>query len=768
MKALHRVSLRLLSLLFLTLLVASALAQNAAAKAGPDEKPVFAMGVTKLNAYATVCFKQGFPRKARSSWQLVLAEYDADDPVAREALGFVKSGSVWVQKKDFDFPEVDTPNAVVANMLHKKWADLSRELGDAHRDLGNLFQAAGNEARAQYHFDRALVLVPNDGKSASALGRKNFEGLTGTDAEINVLKRSRLMDRAVARLVEQKFKTEPVPAENTPAVVKAGNVAVQGVKSEHFTVWGDFEVSVLEQLAAYSERALLFCDEAFSGYQGWPPKQLPGGHFVYYKSRDTWVSVVRANASRIGADEVEFLVANARANRIGSGKDLVRFSGAGAFDSVRDYAVRMVAHEYSGFQADGMKEGIGHAVVGMFFGRNLTFLVGRQKQENTVTGRNETKLLMPDLEAWQDLAADMAWQRTGTQPPKLPLLKASSFPNDGRILAWSFCDYLLRLDPLLLRALDNTSAKARNENDVKAMFREATGQNLAELEQAWRHYWTDDTPLRRAITQKVTPLEAASKEAPRWLEEFNKLRLALQSPEVGWSSSLSTDCRQHAEYLKQNKAERGPDREHVQEPGKPGYVNTGRIFAPRALVSTREKEPKKAMADWLHLPGYRDALLNRTIDNVGLYVDGTITVLDADRGRAPKVQGTSIFFPITNVTGNKYKDPLPASVDVAELGPDVEALLKQNGRARQKSIGYPVSLHGYEADLKGVTCQVSIGGQEVAGILVETSTGRSRRSSARGMWVFYPWEPLKRGNEVKVVWNWIGSNGAKEVNFITQ
>jgi uncharacterized protein YkwD len=742
-------------------------AQNPAGAKAPDEKAFLEAAAKRLDAYGTLCFKTGFPRKARAMWQLVLAEYEADDAVAREALGFTKVGSVWQARPDFIYPETDTPNAVAASMLQKKWEALARELGDGHRELAQQLEAAGNQARAQYHFDRALRLVPGDGKSAGALGRKNFEGLVGTEAEINLVKRSRTMDRAVARVIEMPVKTEPASGE-PPAAIKAGNVAVTGVKSEHFTVWGDLETGVLQQLAAYAERGLMFCDEAFAGYQGWPPKPLPGGHFVYYQKHETWVSVVKANQGRIGASEVEFLVNNAKANQIGAGQDRVRFCGAEAFDGMRDFAVRQVVQEYSGFGTDGMREGIGHAVVGMFFGRNLWFLVGQQKQEGTVTGRNDNKLLMPDEEVWQELAVELAWQRTGTPPAQLPLLKAASFPNDGRILAWSFCDYLLRLDPTLLRALDATSAKARNEGDVKAAFQQATGRSLQELEDGWRHYWTDESPLRRAITQKATPLEAASKDAPRWLEEFNKLRALVKAPELGWSASLSTACRQHVEYLKTNKGERGPEHEHVQEPGKPGYTNSGRTFAPQALVSTRNPDAKKAMADWLHLPGYRDAIVNRAIDCVGLYVDGAIAVFDGDRGLGAKLQSQTVHFPMANLVGNKFKDPLPASVDVAELGPDVEALLKQNGRGRQKSIGYPVSLHGYAGDLKDVTCQMTMGGQEVPGILVNTTAGRCRCSSARGMWVYWPWEPLKRGNEVKVVWNWRDSGGAKEVTFVTQ
>lgn len=741
----------------------------APAQSAPDEKAFLLAAALKLDAYATLSFKNGYPRKAREVWLEVIAEYDADDEGAREALGFTRVGTAWHPKRDFAYPEQDTPNAVVAANLHKRWESLAKDLGDGHRNLGTQLQAAGNEERARYHFDRALRFLPNDSKAGAALGRSNFEGFLGTDAEIQILKRSRIMDRSVARLIETQVPVETLTDASHPVLQKAG-VPYIGVKTEHFTVYGDWDRSVLEEAAAYAERSLAFCADAYAGYQGFPPAVGVSPVFAFFTTRETWAKVVRANADSIGASQVEFIVKNTSANKVGGGKTGMHLAGVDNVESVRDLAVRWVAQEYTGVASDGMVEGVGHAIVGLFFGRNLIFTVGREEQQGTAASRNEQKLLLPDMETWKDLAIEMAWQRTGTSAAKLPLLKAASFPSDGRIKAWSFCDYLLRLDPLMLRALDRTAAKSRHENDVKEQFREATGQDLDQLEEAWRQFWTEDSPLKRAIQQKVTPLEAVSKDAPKWLEEFNRIRrqaLPDAPGDLGWSAALSADCRQHVEYLKQNRGERGPEREHTQDSGKDGYSNIGRTFAASALVSAREKDPKKAMADWLHWPGYRDGLLNRNIDTVGLYVDGNIAVLDVDRGRAARGQATMSMYPTAVLVGNKAKDPVPASVDVADLGADVQKLLQQHGRGKQKTIGYPMSLHFYGGDAGQVTCVLSAGGELVEGVLVNAAGGGSRRTSARGMWVFYPLEPLRRGVECRVVWDWHGSGGPKEVNFTT-
>ena len=64
------------------LLAAPVPAQAAPAKA-PDEKAFLEASAKKLDAYGTLCFKNGYPRKARSAWQLVLSDYDVNDAVAR-------------------------------------------------------------------------------------------------------------------------------------------------------------------------------------------------------------------------------------------------------------------------------------------------------------------------------------------------------------------------------------------------------------------------------------------------------------------------------------------------------------------------------------------------------------------------------------------------------------------------------------------------------------------------------------------------------------
>ena len=115
-------------------------------------------------------------------------------------------------------------------------------------------------------------------------------------------------------------------------------------------------------------------------------------------------------------------------------------------------------------------------------------------------------------------------------------------------------------------------------------------------------------------------MEAVSKAAPSWLEAFNELRVKYGSEPVGWLNTLSEACKQHAEYLKANRRERGFGVENIQLPGSAGFTNAGRTFAQTAMVSTRGARARQVMEGWVDLPGYRNAFRNHDLRNIGLYM----------------------------------------------------------------------------------------------------------------------------------------------------
>ena len=85
--------------------------------------------------------------------------------------------------------------------------------------------------------------------------------------------------------------------------------------------------------------------------------------------------------------------------------------------------------------------------------------------------------------------------------------------------------------------------------------------------------------------------------------------------------------------------------------------------------------------------------------------------------------------------------------------PEIERLLE--GREYGKRIGYPISLHTFR--LRGgsgdASCTVTTPeGKSIEGVVHDGSRGSNRRTSAPGMLVFYPLEPLPKGAELTVRW----------------
>ncbi|MEQ1634409.1 MAG: CAP domain-containing protein, partial [Planctomycetota bacterium] len=605
------------SSIFAALFLIAAAAGQAPPEPQPDaaELPLLQTAAKELNAFATLAYKNGFPRRARDVWVEILAEYDRNDAVAREHLGYTAVGTAWQPKPGFDYPQIDEPNLKNAKMLDGKWQASAKRLGDGHRELATTLQAASKSDRAQYHFRRVLRFLPNDGKAQSGVGARTVEGVTGTDLELELLRRSRSMDRSIAALLAATYPVNDV-AQTDPRLDSAG-VKYTAVASENFVVFGDWEREVMVDIAQWSERSLAFCTAAFDG-EAWttPPEMTT--KLAFFKDRAVWGQVVKANAAAIG--DVDFVLQHTSACGIDRGKAGLFVSGQADVAAMIDYAVRKVGEQYSRTRRDAVVEGAGHAVVGLFFGRNLIMTVAEQKEGGTVAGRSQNRFELPDLEVWKELARDLAFEKASAPAAHLPLISVAKFSNEQRIKAWSFADYLLRRDPQLLLALDATVGDAKNDFDVMTAFFAATKLQLRDVEEDWRVFYTGDSAALRAIRDQVTPMDALSKDAPLWIEEFNRLRRGFMAKNAAWNADYSGPCKQHADYLEKNKV--GREGENTQVSGKPLATNLGRLFAQGALISSGEKDPKKAMANWWTIPGFRDALFDRTLEQIGAYADG--------------------------------------------------------------------------------------------------------------------------------------------------
>ena len=751
---------------FLVTLVAPALSAQES-----EEAKFFKEAIVKLDAYATLCQHNGFPKKAKETWLEVISEYDTNDETARRSLGYVKIGTSWAPDPKYVPP---TPNdkldPAVAKLLGSRWNETSSFLAAGHKRVAIALKE-GNPKRAQYHFDRALRFNPADADAGAATGVKNFEGFFGSDSEISILKRSRTMQRRIAELAQKTFPVEPVAPDQKQKHLDKAGIPHKGVKSANFVVFGNHDPDVLKEAAMNAERALQFCKEAWDGVPGYPQKFALVKEMVFLNSKELYGKTLNANANLMSPEGLKFTLANTSACNLEGAQIL----GSDHVAAVHDHAVRWVVWSWAGFRSDGLKEGIGHAVVALFFGKNLSFTVAMHKKKDgfTVSGKEEDpRLLMPDVEAWAELAMEAAYQKTAMPAAQLPLLKAASFPDEGRIKSWAFCDYMLRRDPAALSALDRCMSQKTQEEVATKFATETKGQILAELDEAWRRFWTEDTPLLRAVKGKITPLEAVSRSAVEWVEAFNKTRKALLAnvngltlPEVGWSSTYSGECRAHVEYLKANGSERGPAAEQTQKANLKGSSNSGRTFAQMALVSTQQGKADKILESWIDLPGYRDAIVNPNLSTLGLYVDGQIAVLDVTRGSVHSGQVKGMSYPFNGQKG------VGTEVTVKDLGPEVQAALKKRGKDTLKTLGYPLTYHSYAKvpdDRDSIKCTVTSGKETVDGFVFVGGDGTNRRSSAQGLLVFFPYEPLKRGAEYDIQWSWAGGGAPSAGKFFTR
>ena len=174
-------------------------------------------------------------------------------------------------------------------------------------------------------------------------------------------------------------------------------------------------------------------------------------------------------------------------------------------------------------RGDAFEEGVGHAIVGMFFGRNLIYLIDQQhatrRGAGTVAGgardsEHKGDVLAPDMEEWLQRGIDEAWCDEATATAALPLLRADKFSVRDRLKSWALCDYLLRRDPDLLRGLDEAGEGQEVRGDIEAAFRDREGFDIASVEEDWRRFLAGGHALaRRDGAGGARPAQA--RRAPR-------------------------------------------------------------------------------------------------------------------------------------------------------------------------------------------------------------------------------------------------------------
>ncbi len=738
--------------------VLCALAAAAPGLAQNDDADFNQRQAKALNAFAKKAFEKGFPRIAKVVWMQTIKLYDPDNADAWTSLGYVKIGTSWNPDPKRPYPTQDTGSGAEGQPLQRSYEALKKDLANQHRQQAQRWGKAGRTDRANQHWRLVLRWVDNDPEAQKALAHVEVGELSGSDLEKTLFERSKTIERAVEEQSKTDYDVKKVEGIECPPVDRA-QIPYITVQSEHFTLHGDpaEEENLLEALQ-WAERTLRVCRVAFPWQfeaEKWPSQ------WAFFTAKETYQQILRANQ----VPDLEWKLEHTSTSGIGN----VVVASTSGKQVLLDACVRNVARPYAGFGADAFSEGIGHTFVGMIFNNNRLFSVDLKKQQGTAASEEDREFASPDFDIWKNLSLEMAWRSTGGVPAnKLPFADTASFTNEERIKAWSFCDYMMRRDPEMLRTMDQIAQdmkkrRSKQPAEFEQAFVEKHQVTIAELDKEWEDFWTGASPVLKAIQNNTPPLGAISKGVDKWLEAFNEVRKAYGATPVRWSANLSTRCRDHAEYLKKNKDLRDPAAMHTQSV-ELGGTYVGSMFAEMALVEAKANlgNAKKVFEKWVYLPGYRDALLNNTILTVGMFLEGDILVINAVSGiGTPKEADKGVrTYPPANDTGLIFD----GEVAVAELGPDVQKQLAKHGRDGQKTIGFPLTLHfggpgGISVNRQSIVCAVrNSKGERVDGFYTYDD-GNLRTSSAPGMAVFWPFEPLK--GRVQFQWSW-GDGGTSQ------
>jgi hypothetical protein len=736
----------IVSSLVLTTLLASASAQN-------EEVEFNQRQAKALNAFAKKCFDKGFPRIAKVVWLRVHKLYDPDNAEAWTALGYVKIGTSWNPDPKHPFPTTDSGSGAEGQPLQKQWEALMKDLASQHRAQAEKWSKAGNKARADKHWQMVLRWVDHDEAAEKALAHVEVGGVTGTELEKTLYERSKLIEKAVEEQSKQDYEVKEAKAECRP--VMAAQVPYVTVTSEHFTLHGDAEeLDNLKEALRWAERALRVCQVAFPWeikVEKWPTD------WALFAKKETFQQILKANQ----VPDLEWRLEHT--STCGIGRTIV--GATGGKQTLFDACVRYVAKPCSHFASDGFEEGIGHTFVGMMFNNNRLFAVDLKKQQGTAASEEDREYTSPDFDVWKNLSLEMAWKSTGGVPAnKIPFCDAAAFTNEERIKAWSFCDYMMRRDPAMLRSMDEIAQTLKTEHSKqpaefeKRFAEKHTDVTIPQLEKEWEDFWTGASPVMKAIQNNTPPLAAISKGVDKWLEAFNVARKQFGATPVTWSAAYSARCKEHAEYLKRNKDLKAPKDVHTESVDLGGsYV--GSLFAQMAIVQfgANPANAKKIFERWIYWPGYRDALMSFTLKSVGMYLDGDILVMNVTSGMGKPHASQGIdCYPPRNDTQLIFDGEVP----VDELGPEAVALLEKHGRAGKKTIGFPLTLHcGGDGGvgIRGtVRCNVvDAKGNPIEGVLV-FDDGDVRTTTAPGMVAFWPLDPLK--GKVAFQWSWMAGD----------
>lgn len=454
--------------------------------------------VQALLGFARAAESDRMRSRAKTAYELIVAQYDDDNRSARTALGFKKEKGEWLPAAAGKQPKWDDTGAASQRArVETAWKQTARKLAAMHRDIGLQLVASDELSRGYQHLEKAVAFDPDDAEAHTALGHKSYKGFFGTEAQVAFLERLAAIEDKAHELANLDSSPEVVPVSALPNELARTGLTFTGARSAHMTIWSTAPQEETLAVAQWGERAVVMLEfllgnSAATYHVGTGIRSL------------RWIGLLHSNSER------DLFIEN---NKEAFGKmdlSIVRtfagwvtnVSGGRAhvswgmheqdFDKIVAYVTE---YGFSRYANDGFGEGLVHAMTYYLLGTTYTWFGSVPSTVSQYTAPLEHN---PD--AWLDMLREQIDKHTDWPLQQIPRERLESFRPDVRIKTWSFMVWAVARYPQkwahLLHAFDQQ--KGMTPEQTTSIIEAELGATLPEIEAEWRDWLSGKSALAKA------------------------------------------------------------------------------------------------------------------------------------------------------------------------------------------------------------------------------------------------------------------------------
>ncbi|MHC4077586.1 MAG: CAP domain-containing protein [Planctomycetota bacterium] len=686
-----------------------------------------------LLRFASFARSKKFGPMEKTSYELILSQYDPNHSRARAALDYRREGGKWklvAPKKRKLW--LDKSNRKGRYEVQQRWRKACVQLGGRHRVLGlRMVKSDKHKERGAFQLHHAILYNPLDRQAHDALGHKPYDnnGVTyyGTEAEVAFMRRMKELETFALTLAKKKY--DPKPVTEIPTVLAKTGLKLFGARTEHFTVFVRGAQENADDVVQWGERALEFLDFCVGDDED--TKQLARARMKTWR----WIGILWTELEMKKFLEQNPKLAPDRKGRFMNINFAIGNRGCQVVtinmpSYMHDYLIAHTWHYGLGSHFDcntGLLEGVHHAAT--WFLKSTCFAKFGAEPEGTVsTGKKE---LPEGANWWLREMRNQALGHTDVALNVVPRTQLYNFKPDIRLKTWSFATWAMARFPTqwlyFVRECPNKPIPFPEKiNEIGATIFEMP---LDQVEAEWRD-WASGRSVTAAATGYGPPLlpEFPNKDELLGLDRLNAVRRAVTCwkaetgekarpkkagrgtattnnvPEGQWNrclpeceldSEATAACKDHAKFFGKHEEHWKWPEAHEEDPAKEGFTPRGMRAGLRSVIiwSNGALDAKRSIDGWIGTVYHRFPLLEYNIKRFGLAYDASgkceVVVLDMGSLQEPRDQELerNCAFAAWPPNGMKNVPRQFAYTEhpnpLADVGLDFDA---------QKNTGYPVSL----------------------------------------------------------------------------